>query len=403
MKPACLAYVDDATTLAVGYVQQEKTLKDISKFAVKHKLEWGEQKCKVMEIGHHKERKSEWGLGDKIIGNCQNYKYLGEIISRDGKEAENIEEKQEKVIVTVRKILNCAKSDIMKGIGTKVILKLHNAVLIPSFYSASETWTLNCGDKKEINKIEIVALKKLFGLPPTTPTPAIVFVTGSLYAEIRVEIRQLLYLHKLLLMNDDHWAKETLKELSKSSIGWARKIMETLETWELETDWEIIARKSKAEWKNEIETRAEKINQNKLTEDCHVKERGNYKLKSKTKTIIDEIQHCNYKRKPSDILNDLSLLETRAFIMGKYGMLDCGANYAMGYGGKNCQKCGTLDDENHRINHCIRFRHINLCDVDEECDFAMIFSNDAKLIRQVITSVLSIWDLGHGKNSIRGC
>ena len=85
MKPACLAYVDDATTLAVGYKQQELTLKAISEFAVKHMLEWGEQKCQVMEIGHHKEKRKQWDLGDKKIGNCQSYKYLGEIISRNGK------------------------------------------------------------------------------------------------------------------------------------------------------------------------------------------------------------------------------------------------------------------------------------------------------------------------------
>ena len=319
------------------------------------------------------------------------------------KNEENISERHKKVIVTVREILNCAKNDIMKRVGTNIILKLHDAVLIPSFLSASETWTLTCGERKEINKIEIGALKNLFGLPPTTPTPAIVFVTGCLYTDIRVNIRQLLYLHKLLLMNDDHWVKQTFEVLKESSIGWAQKVMETLESWELETDCELIARKSKAEWKKEIEIRAEIMNKRRLIEDCHVKERGNYKLKSKTKTIIDELNHCDYKRKPSNILNDLSQIETRAFIMGKYGMLDCGANYAMRYGGKDCKRCGTLDDENHRMKHCILYRNINLYDTDENGDFEGIFSNDVQKIRQIIQRILSMWDLGHGRNSMRTC
>ena len=51
-KIAGLAFVDDEVTLANGYSQQEKTLKVVNEFSVKHQLEWGESKCKVMEIGN---------------------------------------------------------------------------------------------------------------------------------------------------------------------------------------------------------------------------------------------------------------------------------------------------------------------------------------------------------------
>ena len=47
---ASLAFVDDVASIAVGYPQQEKTLEKINEFAVKHQLEWGENKCKVIEI-----------------------------------------------------------------------------------------------------------------------------------------------------------------------------------------------------------------------------------------------------------------------------------------------------------------------------------------------------------------
>ena len=69
------------------------TLREITEFAVKHQLEWGVEKCKVMEIGSHKEKQTQWDLGGKKIGNCQSYKYLGEMISRNGKNAENIKDK----------------------------------------------------------------------------------------------------------------------------------------------------------------------------------------------------------------------------------------------------------------------------------------------------------------------
>ena len=89
-KIPALLFMDDLTSLAKGYTQQEDTLKAIHGFGVKHRIEWGEEKCKVMEIGKHKEERSEWKLGDKTIGNCNTYKYLGEILSRDGSNNENL-------------------------------------------------------------------------------------------------------------------------------------------------------------------------------------------------------------------------------------------------------------------------------------------------------------------------
>ena len=46
---ACLEYVDDVTTFAIGYPQQELTLHALDEFSIKRQLEWGANKCKVME------------------------------------------------------------------------------------------------------------------------------------------------------------------------------------------------------------------------------------------------------------------------------------------------------------------------------------------------------------------
>ena len=66
-----------------------------------------------------------------------------------------------------------------------------------------------------------------------------------------------------------------------------------------------------------------------------------------------------YKRVP---LLKLPSIQTRALIMGRYGMLDCKTNYAVKYGGKNCLDCNMLDDEAHRINDCVKYSSVNRCD-----------------------------------------
>ena len=196
--------MDDVLSLAEGYPQQH-TLDFINEFAIKHQLEWSAKKTQVMEIGLHKEEKSNWKLGEKVISNCKSYKYLGEIIQRDGRNDENFIARFNKVKATVRAIMTCAKSNIMKKIEMKVILKLHECVTVPTLIYNSETWILRKAEKKEIDKMEIYALKKMIGLPPTTPTPGIIYATGTMFTSIRIEMKQIIYLHKILTKAADPW------------------------------------------------------------------------------------------------------------------------------------------------------------------------------------------------------
>ena len=401
VKVAGIVYVDDVATMAKNYEQQELTLNAVNEFALKHQLEWGEDKCKVMEIGSHKEKRSEWKLGNKTIKTCKTYTYLGEIISRDGTNTENLGERLSKIKRTVREIINCGRSKVMRKIESGVYLKLHEAVTIPTLLSASETWTISSKEYEEINKMELWALKTMFGLPPTTPTPAIIYATGTLYAEIRIKKRQLMYLYKLLNKENDHWAKEMLEVLRQNKTSWVKNINKILELWELELEWCSIKEKTLNQWKVEVNQAAEKINKEKLKAACHSKERGKIRQKTKTRTIIEKIDNPDYTRKPLAIINNLSALETRAMLMGRYGMLDCKANYSMGYGGKECGQCMVVDDVDHRVNWCGNYKHSNLCESQTKIDMEMLYCDDIEKIRPIIVRILSMWDLEHGKNSMK--
>ena len=216
---SCLEYVDDVTTFSIGYLQQELTLNSLAGFAKERRLEWGADMCKVMEVGSHKERKSEWSLGQKTITKCDTYKYLGEEISRDGKNKANLDERLKKVKNTVAAIMTCGRNNIMRNIETQVLMKLHETVTLPAFLYNAETWELNYSEKKKVDKIEIWPWKHMLGLPITTPTPAIVFATGCLYATIRVDQKRLQYLHQLLQKKSDHYAAEILKMMDENNCG----------------------------------------------------------------------------------------------------------------------------------------------------------------------------------------
>ena len=87
--------------------------------------------------------------------------------------------------------------------------------------------------------------------------------------------------------------------------------------------------------------------------------------------------------------------------MGRYGMLDCGANFSKGYGKNDCGTCGTRDDEDHRMNYCTKYQDVNLCNNNEKIDFNLIYSDCIEDNLKVVEAILRIWDLGCGKNNMR--
>ena len=117
---------------------------------------------------------------------------------------------------------------------------MHETCTLATLLTNCETWTLNQGERNQIQKIELWALKKILNVPVTTPAPAIWFITGYLMTPILIVIdrRQLIYLKTLLDRPDHDWTKRMLHVLNQTDIGWASHINKKLIEYSLETSWE---------------------------------------------------------------------------------------------------------------------------------------------------------------------
>ena len=328
--------------------------------------------------------------------------WRGEKIHRNGRNDENLKERCDKVRYMARAIVTCCKTEIMRRVGTKVISKLHEVETIPAFLYNAETWTLNQSEKKLIDQTEIYAWKKMIGLPQTTPTAGIALTMGSIFATIRVAIKQLTYLHKVLNKEETHWTRRTLNIMREYNIGWARQVDQLLVKWDLAQDWAEISQKTLAQWKGEVRNAAEKMNKHRLREECETKIRGESKQKTKTKFVLEKLEGVDYVRKPDIfILQNYSILHTRALIMGRYGMLKCANNFSHGHGTKMCNLCNITDDESHRINSCPQWESINLCNNPCKITFDDIYHDNYERCLAVVETILNMWDLENGKNEMR--
>ena len=168
----------------------------------------------------------------------------------------------------------------------------------------------------------------------------------------------------------------------------------------MECDWDIIVNIPTNTWKTTVKAKAEEMNRKKLREDLFTKSRGEDKQKSKTKSILDQIDDPSFTRKPTEFLNQ-SVLVGRAIFMGRYGMLECAANFENKYGGKQCRTCNVIDNESHRINSCKVYESTNLCNSPEIMNFDFIYSNETAKCMKVVEKILMMWDLVNRKNAMR--
>ena len=396
----CLEFVDDVMTCTLGKKNQYEALSRVDEFAQISKLEWGAQKCQVMQVGRKIKVPDTWTLGEKQICNTTSYKYLGDTITNDGKNKVNIEKRFNTVQFIARQINTTAASDVMKGIESKVILDLYHACIIPSFLNNAESWCLSNTEEKELDKLGIRILKRLFNLPEKTPNPAIIHSFGVLYTTQQIDQKKFMFLHKILKRPENHWTKKMLVQLKTHNIGWAKSIQAKLSSYELEQDWEKIKEHNKSRWKHIVYTAVKEKNKQKLLESCVQRGPNEEKIKTKTTYIYHDINNETFSNEALPEITSSNKVDSKTIILARCGMLECGKNFK-GTIPEICRECGEEDDESHRLNRCILWKHLKFSETAEEIDFGEIYDNDRKKLSPVIKSIQNVWEMHYGNGSMR--
>ena len=132
---------------------------------------------------------------------------------------------------------------------------------------------------------------------------------------------------------------------------------------------------------------------------CYKTENGKCTVKTKTASMIDELNNNNYKRQPCKEITKMTKLEAKTIITARYGMLECGKNHK-GTLSLKCTTCGIDDDEDHWLNDCPKWLHRSMkCSNEaERFNFNKIYSNDVCTLREIIPAIQNLWNVksAHG-------
>ena len=81
-------------------------------------------------------------------------------------------------------------------------------------------------------------------------------------------------------------------------------------------------------------------------------------------------------------------------------MLACGKNFKATIP-ETCTRCLQVDNENHRMNECLNWKHWNYIDNDIKVDFQDVYSNDPQRLSVVVDRIRGVWELSLGKGTMK--
>ena len=149
-----------------------------------------------------------------------------------------------------------------------------------------------------------------------------------------------------------------------------------------------------------VKTAIEKKHKERLAESCYKDSNGKRTPKTKTISIVDQIENETYRRAPVREILYMTKNELKTVMIARFGMLQCGKNH-QGTMKQICDTCNCIDDENHRLNYCKKWKDRNLSDSITKVDFNDIYSSDPHIVRALIPHIESLWNTKNAHGSFR--
>ena len=130
-------------------------------------------------------------------------KYVGDIVTGDGKHSKNIAARRSKGIGMISEITNILDGLFLGSHYFPTALILRQAMLISVLLTNSETWLRL--SKKDMNRLEGVDrmfLRRILQVPTSTPTSALYLETGCVPIRLVMKMKRIMYLYHILTRED---------------------------------------------------------------------------------------------------------------------------------------------------------------------------------------------------------
>ena len=227
----------------------------------------GKSKCHKMHVGRGHEMCPTLKVHGTVMQEVKEETYLGDIISCDGKNSKNIQNRISKGVGIISQILNLHETISFGPYLFEIATLLRESLLINGTLTNVEVWyNLTNADVKEFENLDKLLFRKLLEVPQTTPTEAYYLELGIIPVDIIIKARRLNYLHSILTRDKTgmlytffitQWTQPTKGD-------WTEQVKLDLAEFQIPCSFEYIQNKSKDSFKRLVKIKAKELALNKL-------------------------------------------------------------------------------------------------------------------------------------------
>ena len=336
-----LVFMDDINTTTQQANNIKSSIRNCRRMEIEKKYTFGMKKTKYMIIDEkYPYEKIEEELEKGIVQRTTEYKYVGIYLNEKGNLTLHKEKMDERAMDNYREIMAMGSFREVGGEFLRVRLMLFEKCWMPAVTNGIHAWTLLTDkDIDDIEQIQVKYLKRLCGLPASTPTAALIMELGIWPATEAIQYLSAMLYHELITSDNQRVASSIIKEQSmkvmKNSLP--NRVQEMMK--DIGCKFEDIKNLKKSTWKKKVKDAMRNRIDSRLKEKMKDKTKSRFAVTEnfgEAKTYIS--QHTGY--------NAIDILKIRL------NMADTKSNFKSKYKNHYCPKCKTDTDTAEHIVRC---------------------------------------------------
>ena len=379
------------------------------------KLQFGANKCKKMHVGNKREnfkcqelkvdnweeveiKNDETGVedikdvcnGEITMEEKQEEKYLGDIISTDGKNIKNIKARVARGKGIISRIVTILEGIFVGKFYFEVALMLRNSLLISSMLVNTEAWyNITKAELNLLETIDVQFLRSVLKAPKCTPTEMLYLELGCVPFRHLIIKRRIMFLHYILNENKNSMIYRFLMaQIRKQSKNdWISQVQNDLKKLDMNENLEVL----KEMKKSKLKIKLDRLIRNSAFQELISKKETHSKVKNITHKKY-EIQ--NYlKANQTKITQE----EAREIFKMRCMVSDVKGNFKWKYENVNCENCEEEEDQEHIIScnmikdskkeEMPRYDEILKNNVKNQIQIAKKFIENMKIRKKMINSI----------------
>ena len=305
-------------------------------------LKFGTNKCFQLHIGGNQESCSTLKVQGDVMNKVDKEKYLGDILTNDGKINENVDNRKAKGLAAANQTLSMLQEISFGHSYFEMAMLFRTSIMINSMLCSSEAlYGVNKNHMEKLEDPDKYLMKRIFNAGTGSPTISFYFETGAMPIRFVLIGRRLMFLWSILQKSDNELVRRVYNMQKKFPVkdDWVLEVSKNLEECGIDFDEDTIGAMSKNAFKRLVNEKIYLLAYTYLSEE---------KLKKTKLANLTTWQMQDYL-----VSDKLSLSEKRLLYMLRVRMIEVKNNFSSKYGDKlECSLCLNHIEDQENLLKC---------------------------------------------------